>query len=83
MTAGIRLYVIITLRFVTFLSCTDLPLVHEVEEKSEVISFDVPQQDDWVGMVIEQATQPTVAASILKNKVFKITRGHGKLRLSR
>ena len=40
-----------------------LSLVHEVEEKSEVIGFNVPQQDDWVGMVIEQTTQPTVAST--------------------
>ena len=49
-----------------------LSLVHEVEKKSEVIGFNVPQQDDWVGMVIEQTTQPSIAAtSILKNKLLE------------
>ena len=53
-------------------SCTNLPLVHEVEEEPEVVRFDVPQKDDWVGVVVEDATHHGAVAGTRTTRVATV-----------
>ena len=53
-------------------SCTDLSLVHEVEEEPEVVRFDVPQEDDWVGVVVEDASHHGAVAGTRTTRVATV-----------